>query len=187
MAARRRREWECFRARSLGRSITACVILLLTLPFSSLSLCSCRPWPIPIDYLQGQERPHRIHAFRPLAPRFVLVSPLLFPFPLLRRLTPPSLLFLPSAIAIAYAAEKKKACPGPMGQFRGCNDLYVAITVIAFVAFFFAALTALFTYLLAKKHAKLPWTNRENGMNVPVGLLCPVDNRNEAAKAEFKH
>jgi hypothetical protein len=50
-----------------------------------------------------------------------------------------------------------------------------ALQAISWIGFFFCALYVVTLYLLAKKHATLAWTNRENGMDVPIGYLNPVE------------
>lgn len=64
----------------------------------------------------------------------------------------------------------------PTGNiFRAQGGLIKALMAVSWIGFFFHATFVVSLVLLAKKHATLPWTNRENGMDVPYGYLMPAE------------
>lgn len=54
-----------------------------------------------------------------------------------------------------------------------------ALMAVSWIGFFFCAAYTVTLYLLAKKHSTLLWTNRENGMDVPIGYLNPAEPKQE--------
>lgn len=85
-------------------------------------------------------------------------------------------------VAISYSVLRRHgiytcvdAANSSTNIFWACRGLIHALIAISWIGFVFCATYLVTLFLLAKEHSTLPWTNRENGMDVPIGYLNPVE------------